>query len=120
MLGGTWSIVEAGTPPRRLRPGSEVTDAERLCRVVLDENVRRRGRTVEHADYEEALAALRGSTFQSAASALALDGASVVAGIVIGRVIHPEFSDETGALWDQQRKVPFDFNVCCLNDVEEP
>jgi phosphoribosylpyrophosphate synthetase len=55
-----------------------------------------------------------GATFQSAASALALDGAHVVAGIVIGRVIHPEFTAETGALWEQQRGLPFDFDVCCL------
>jgi hypothetical protein len=55
-----------------------------------------------------------GATFQSAASALALAGATVVAGVVIGRVIHPEFSEETRELWDAQDAIPFDFTVCCL------
>jgi len=55
-----------------------------------------------------------GATFQSAASALSLAGADVVAGIVIGRVIHPEFSAEAEALWEQQVWLPFDFDVCCL------
>jgi hypothetical protein len=55
-----------------------------------------------------------GATFQSAASALGLAGATVVAGVVIGRVIHPEFSDETRELWEAQRPIPFDFSVCCL------
>lgn len=58
-----------------------------------------------------------GATFQSAASALALDGADVVAGVVIGRVINT--SDTAGhpeklALWQQQRQVPFSFAACCL------
>lgn len=55
-----------------------------------------------------------GCSFQSAASALALGGAEVVAGIVIGRVIHPEFSEEMQELWDAQRAIPFEFDVCCL------
>ncbi len=52
--------------------------------------------------------------FQSAASALALGGADVIAGVVIGRVIHPEFSDEMRELWERQRAIPFDFGFCCL------
>ena len=55
-----------------------------------------------------------GATFQSAASVLAREGAQVVAGIVIGRVIHPEFSAEAAALWERQEKLRFDFGVCCL------
>lgn len=55
-----------------------------------------------------------GATFQSAASALALAGARVVGGVVIGRVIHPDFSTEAAALWERQERVQFDFNVCCL------
>jgi hypothetical protein len=57
-----------------------------------------------------------GATFQSAASALALGGAAVVAGLVIGRVIdtsnanHPEKLE----LWERQRRVPFSFETCCL------
>jgi predicted amidophosphoribosyltransferase len=55
-----------------------------------------------------------GGSFQSAASALASGGAEVVAGVVIGRVIRPDWTHETQALWDLQRAIPFDFDVCCL------
>jgi len=55
-----------------------------------------------------------GATLQSAASALALGGAKVIAGLVIGRVIHPGFSPEMGELWAKQSALPFDFDVCCL------
>ncbi len=55
-----------------------------------------------------------GATFQSAASALALGGARVVAGVVVGRVIHPDFSAEMQELWDRQHAIPFDFGACCL------
>jgi hypothetical protein len=57
-----------------------------------------------------------GATFQSAASALTLGGATVIAGLIIGRVIdmsnddHPEHQE----LWEQQRQVPFSFDTCCL------
>lgn len=55
-----------------------------------------------------------GASFQSAASALAFGGAQVVAGVVLGRVIRPEFSPEMQSLWDEQRAIPFDFDICCL------
>jgi hypothetical protein len=55
-----------------------------------------------------------GCSFHSAASALSLAGADVVAGIVIGRVIRPSFGDEMQELWDAQRAIQFDFGVCCL------
>lgn len=59
-----------------------------------------------------------GATFQSAASALSLAGANVVAGVVIGRVITTNdprypFRDE---YWERQRRIPFSFDVCCLED----
>jgi predicted amidophosphoribosyltransferase len=57
-----------------------------------------------------------GSTFQSSASALVLGGATVVAGVVIGRVIdtsNPDYPDKL-ELWEQQRRQPFSFDVCCL------
>lgn len=57
-----------------------------------------------------------GATFQSAASRLGLDGATVVAGVVIGRVI--DTTDATRpeklAFWEQQRNMPFTFARCCL------
>lgn len=58
-----------------------------------------------------------GATFQSAASALTLAGADVVAGAVIGRVIDTsdiERHPEKAALWEQQRRIPFSFATCCL------
>jgi len=57
-----------------------------------------------------------GATFQSAASALVLGGAEVVAGLVIGRVIDTSNANypETLELWERQRKVRFSFETCCL------
>jgi len=55
-----------------------------------------------------------GSHVQSAASTLQLAGATVVAVVVIGRVIDPEFNEECRALWEQAGEEPFDFDVCCL------
>lgn len=55
-----------------------------------------------------------GARAQSAASALALGGASVVAIVPVGRVIRPEFSETTLAYWNERRRETFDFDVCCL------
>jgi len=58
-----------------------------------------------------------GAKLQSAASALTFGGATVVAGLVLGRVIDVTNADrypEPLALWKQQAKVPFDFETCCL------
>ncbi len=57
-----------------------------------------------------------GATFQSAASRLALDGATVVAGVVIGRVIStgdPRYPAQD-AFWEEQRSLDFSFDRCCL------
>ncbi|MBA3736659.1 MAG: hypothetical protein H0W90_15960 [Actinobacteria bacterium] len=57
-----------------------------------------------------------GATFQSAASALALAGATVVAGVAIGRVIDtsdPRFAYKQ-EFWDRQRELGFSFDRCCL------
>jgi len=55
-----------------------------------------------------------GGRVQSAASALQVAGARVVAALAVGRVIRPEFSAESQALWDAAGKQAFDFEVCCL------
>jgi hypothetical protein len=55
-----------------------------------------------------------GARAQSAASALQLAGAQVVAVVPIGRVIKREFSDESAALLDRAGEEPFDFDMCCL------
>jgi phosphoribosylpyrophosphate synthetase len=55
-----------------------------------------------------------GARVQSAAHALATGGATVVATLVVGRVIDPGFNDESKALWDTARAQPFSFDTCCL------
>jgi hypothetical protein len=55
-----------------------------------------------------------GARLQSAASALSLAGANVVAGLVIGRVITPEFNQASRELWERASKTPFTFDRCCL------
>lgn len=55
-----------------------------------------------------------GARAQSAASALRLAGATVVAMVPIGRVINPNFSEESGALLAAASQQPFSFEVCCL------
>jgi adenine/guanine phosphoribosyltransferase-like PRPP-binding protein len=56
-----------------------------------------------------------GATFQSAAARLALDGATVVAGVVIGRVISTGDAryPERDEFWEERRLVRFSFDRCC-------
>jgi orotate phosphoribosyltransferase len=56
-----------------------------------------------------------GARVQSAASALQLAGADVVAAVVAARVITPAWNEESKALWERQRALAFDFDSCCLN-----
>jgi predicted amidophosphoribosyltransferase len=56
-----------------------------------------------------------GASIQSAASALQLAGANVVGAVVVGRVINPEFTPETKALWAKARELPFRFETCCVS-----
>jgi len=60
-----------------------------------------------------------GSRAQSAASALSIAGGDVVAIVAIGRVIAPHFSETVAEYWKQQRRVPFTFDTCCLETVQE-
>jgi orotate phosphoribosyltransferase len=55
-----------------------------------------------------------GARVQSAASALALAGADVVAAVVLGRFVRPDYSAEARQLWERQRRLGFDFDTCCL------
>lgn len=54
-----------------------------------------------------------GARAQSAASALRLAGARVVAIVPIGRVVNPKWGDNQ-AWWDDQHDVVFTFSTCCL------
>ena len=55
-----------------------------------------------------------GATLQSAASALQMASAQVVAVAVVGRYVKPDFSDDTRALWDAVTSETFTFDSCCL------
>jgi phosphoribosylpyrophosphate synthetase len=55
-----------------------------------------------------------GARLQSAASALQLEGAEVVAAVVIGRFVNPEFNEPTAQLWARLSARQFDFTTCCL------
>jgi len=60
-----------------------------------------------------------GARVQSAASALQLAGASVVAVVVVGRVIKPSYNEETRQLWQQARSRRFTFDTCCMEPGSE-
>lgn len=57
-----------------------------------------------------------GARAQSAASALQLAGAHVVAIVPIGRVIRPDFNEESAELLRRAREQPYDFAVCCIEN----
>ena len=53
-----------------------------------------------------------GARGQSAASALQLAGAHVVAMVPVGRYVRPDYSPTTQAFWDDARATRFDFETC--------
>jgi phosphoribosylpyrophosphate synthetase len=57
---------------------------------------------------------------QSAASALLLNGASTVVAIVVGRVINPDWNDNSRRIWEQAREIQFSFDQCCLCGPDGP
>ncbi|MGH9305912.1 MAG: hypothetical protein ACRD0I_03380 [Acidimicrobiales bacterium] len=60
-----------------------------------------------------------GARAHSAASALALAGADVVAVVPVGRVVRPEFATFAHRLWLRQEAQTFTFARCCL-EPDEP
>lgn len=56
-----------------------------------------------------------GARGQSAASVLGANGAHVLAILPVARLITPGFSEEAQALWDKAKKVPFNFETCCVH-----
>jgi adenine/guanine phosphoribosyltransferase-like PRPP-binding protein len=104
---------------RAYRPLLEINDASLVSRAHGDD---RAFKLAERADVEGTRVLLlddtftSGATFQSAASALDLAGAAVVAGVVVGRVIStddPRFPHRLEA-WESRRAIPFTFETCCL------
>jgi adenine/guanine phosphoribosyltransferase-like PRPP-binding protein len=57
-----------------------------------------------------------GARAQSAASALQLAGARVIAVMPIGRVIDPSHGEHALAYWTRCSRKPFDFGRCCLEE----
>ena len=55
-----------------------------------------------------------GARLQSAVSALHRAGASAVAGLIVGRVMDPDWNDNCRRIWDQGRETQFSFDECCL------
>ncbi len=55
-----------------------------------------------------------GATIQSAASALQIAGATVVAVVPVARFVKPEFSEQSQAMWDSVAAIGFSFDTCCL------
>ncbi len=55
-----------------------------------------------------------GACMQSAASALSLAGAQVIAAVPIGRVFDATFNDDSRELHQRLRRTPFSFDTCCL------
>jgi predicted amidophosphoribosyltransferase len=56
-----------------------------------------------------------GARVHSATSALTLAGADVVACVVVGRFVNPDYHPpESDSYWNRQRNVPFDFETCCV------
>ncbi len=60
-------------------------------------------------------ALVTGARLQSAAAALGAGGATVVAGLVLGRLVLPG-SSAAERFWRRQRNREFDFGACCLED----
>lgn len=56
-----------------------------------------------------------GARMQSAASALRLAGADVIAAVPVGRVITPGFSLRHEEFWRHSRSIAFSFDTCCLD-----
>lgn len=55
-----------------------------------------------------------GAHAQSAASALSLGGATVVAIVALGRVVRPEWTAAHREAWEARMASPFSFRTCCL------
>jgi hypothetical protein len=102
---------QASSWVRLLEPGAEPIDEHRRANGhAFEPLVVANGRSVLLIDDTFTT----GARVQSAASALARVGARIVATVVAGRVIRPDFSDESAALWEHARAQDFSFDSCCL------
>lgn len=60
-----------------------------------------------------------GAHAQSAASALSLAGATVVAIVTLGRVVRPEWTSAHRGAWEARLASPFSFRTCCLERARD-
>jgi len=60
-----------------------------------------------------------GARLHSAASALQLAGADVVAAVPIGRLLDPGQKEATQRFMARARAAPFSFRECCLEEVDK-
>ena len=101
------------------RPLLEINDASLVTRVYGNDHA---FKVLDRADVVGMRVLLlddtftSGATCQSAASTLALAGADVVAGVVVGRVISTDDArfPHRVEMWERQRAIPFTFEVCCV------
>lgn len=61
-----------------------------------------------------------GARAQSAASALALAGATVVAVVPVGRLIDPSWRPHRASWWNERSRETYSFSRCCLEADREP
>lgn len=61
-----------------------------------------------------------GSRSQSAASALNLAGAKVIAIVPVARIINPDWSPAAAELWNRCRAYEYDFSYCCVGSHPAP
>ena len=133
--GGDWDLIttvpsstgRAGTHPLELVI-QHVPPVEREHATLLRRGPGQLGHNRASDDGYEVIEDVRGrsmllvdDTFtsgargQSAASALQLAGAHVVAMVPIGRYMRPDYSPATRTFWDNARSTRFDFETCCLD-----
>ncbi len=134
VAGASWDALTT-VPSSRDRPGGHPLDATlsilRGWDEVIELTLRRGSGEITHLRAADAgyvpLSNVAGRSFllvddtftsgarlQSAASALGLAGARVVAAVALGRIIDPRFSDATQLLWQRATGTVFTFEKCCL------
>lgn len=134
-VGGAWDFVtnvpsssgRSGTHPL-VKAMAMVPALHAQYRDVLSRGPGKLGHLIASDDGFEVTAKIRGQRVlvvddtytsgaraQSAASAIALAGASVSAVVAVGRVIEPAYKPSTKAYWDTQVADGFRWDTCCVH-----
>jgi len=127
-----WSIT--GVPPTRRREDARPLDRTIRLAPWLRRRHLRTLRTVRAPEHNEASDSAfevigdvsgrelllvddtftTGASVQSAASALQLAGARVLAVVVLGRVVNPRAAPDAAGLWEAARARRFRLDACCI------